>query len=213
MSAGSHVYYEELALRYAEHGIDALAIDYFARTAGPGRRGPDFDYAPHVAQTTWETLAADIRTGVATPARAGLGGRQGADADLHDRVLHGRPADVPVGDARPGPRRAHRLLRLADRPVPQRDARAGGRGVRDRVTRPRNLGRRGPRDRRTSVVEEFEAALRAAGVEHRSITYPGAPHSFFDRTAVEHAEASAAAWAEVLSFIRGARAHPGTENG
>jgi carboxymethylenebutenolidase len=52
------------------------------------------------------------------------------------------------------------------------------------------------------MVEEFEAALRSAGVEHRSITYPGAPHSFFDRTAVEHAEASAAAWAEVLSFIR-----------
>src|SRR3990167_6766992 len=39
---GLHTYYEELALRYAEHGIDALAIDYFARTAGPGRRGPDF---------------------------------------------------------------------------------------------------------------------------------------------------------------------------
>jgi len=53
------------------------------------------------------------------------------------------------------------------------------------------------------IVETFEAALRVAGVEHRSITYPGAPHSFFDRTAEEHAEASAAAWKEALDFIRG----------
>ena len=31
---GLHPYYEELALRFAEHGIDALAIDWFGRTAG-----------------------------------------------------------------------------------------------------------------------------------------------------------------------------------
>ena len=90
-------------------------------------------------------------------------------------------------------------------PVTQRHTRAGRRGFRDRLTGPRHLGRRRPGDR-PAAVEEFEAALGAAGVEHRSITYPGAPHSFFDRTAVEHAEASAAAWAEVLAFIR---AHPG----
>ena len=38
---GLHPFYEELALRFAEHGIDALAIDYFGRTAGtdtPARR-------------------------------------------------------------------------------------------------------------------------------------------------------------------------------
>ena len=44
-------YYEELALRFAEAGIEALAIDYFGRTAGlgartaelrlPAARGPD----------------------------------------------------------------------------------------------------------------------------------------------------------------------------
>jgi carboxymethylenebutenolidase len=38
-------------------------------------------------------------------------------------------------------------------------------------------------------------------VEHRIITYPGAPHSFFDRKADEFTEASAAAWDEVLGFI------------
>jgi carboxymethylenebutenolidase len=52
------------------------------------------------------------------------------------------------------------------------------------------------------VVEAFEVALSAAGVEHRLITYPGAPHSFFDRSAAEHADASTAAWEETLGFIR-----------
>jgi carboxymethylenebutenolidase len=51
------------------------------------------------------------------------------------------------------------------------------------------------------AIAQFEAALTDAGVEHRSIVYPGAPHSFFDRTAAEHASASEDAWREVLDFI------------
>jgi carboxymethylenebutenolidase len=38
-------------------------------------------------------------------------------------------------------------------------------------------------------------------VEHEIVTYPGAPHSFFDRRAAEYAEASADAWKRVLGFI------------
>jgi len=53
------------------------------------------------------------------------------------------------------------------------------------------------------AVAAFEAALAGAGVEHRVITYPGAPHSFFDRKAEEFADASAAAWDETLAFVRG----------
>jgi carboxymethylenebutenolidase len=52
------------------------------------------------------------------------------------------------------------------------------------------------------AIAEFEAALAAAGVDHRLVTYPGAPHSFFDRKAAEYADASDAAWAEVLGFVR-----------
>ncbi len=57
-------YYEELALRFAEAGVDALAIDYFGRTAGMGTRSAEFDYPPHVAQTTWAGLRMDIQAGV-----------------------------------------------------------------------------------------------------------------------------------------------------
>ncbi len=51
------------------------------------------------------------------------------------------------------------------------------------------------------AVQELRDALAAAGVEHEVITYPGAPHSFFDRTFEEHAEASTDAWERVLGFI------------
>ena len=57
---GLHHYYEELALRFAEAGVDAVAIDWFGRTAGLGSRGADFDYAPHVSQTSYEGITADI---------------------------------------------------------------------------------------------------------------------------------------------------------
>ena len=40
---GLFTFYEELALRFAEAGVAALAIDYFGRTAGTAARGADFD--------------------------------------------------------------------------------------------------------------------------------------------------------------------------
>src|ERR671918_707132 len=45
---GLYRFYEELALRFAERGIVAVAIDYFGRTAGVDKRGEDFDYMTHV---------------------------------------------------------------------------------------------------------------------------------------------------------------------
>jgi len=198
---GLHAYYEELALRYAEHGIDALAIDYFARTAGPGRRGPDFDYAPHVPQTAWETLAADIRTGLAA-----LRAPDWADGRAPTRIfttgfcMGGRLAFLSgtLGLDLAG------LIGFYGWPVgPSRNGTPAPADVAAAITSP-VLAIWGGADQGISgsIVGEFEGALRAAGVEHRSISYPGAPHSFFDRTAVDHAEASAAAWAEVLAFIR-----------
>jgi carboxymethylenebutenolidase len=56
------------------------------------------------------------------------------------------------------------------------------------------------------AIAQFDTALTAAGVEHRFVTFDGAPHSFFDRKFTEFAEQNAAAWQEVLSFVgRGER--------
>jgi carboxymethylenebutenolidase len=52
-------------------------------------------------------------------------------------------------------------------------------------------------------VAAFEDALTKAGIEHRLVSYDGAPHSFFDRKADEFADASAKAWEETLTFVRG----------
>src|SRR5438094_5041446 len=61
---GLYRFYEELALRFAERGIRAVAIDYFGRTAGVAKRGEDFPYREHVEQTTQAGIQADIRAAV-----------------------------------------------------------------------------------------------------------------------------------------------------
>jgi len=38
-------------------------------------------------------------------------------------------------------------------------------------------------------------------VEHRTVVYENAPHSFFDRKAAEFADASEASWHEILDFV------------
>jgi len=196
---GLHPYYEELALRFAENGVDALAIDYFGRTAGTDTpRDDTFEFWPHVERTTWTGLSADIRAAAADLRSPGggavrslftvgfcFGGRLAFVTPTLGLGLagaigfYGRPAD-------PHPSGAPSALDLAgsiECPV---------------------LGLFGGADPGipAEAITGFDAALAAAGVDHRLITYPGAPHSFFDRKAAEFAEASEAAWTEVLAFVR-----------
>src|ERR1044072_8660014 len=56
---GLYRFYEELALRFAERGDAAVAIDSFGRTAGAEKRDDDFDYKPHVDETTTAGVQAD----------------------------------------------------------------------------------------------------------------------------------------------------------
>jgi carboxymethylenebutenolidase len=51
-----------------------------------------------------------------------------------------------------------------------------------------------------SDVTAFQEALTAAGVDHEVVTYPGAPHSFFDAKRSQYADASADSWRRVLAF-------------
>jgi len=193
---GLHAYYEELALRFAERGIDAIAFDWFGRTAGLGRREEGFDYMPHVTATTWPGLTADI-----------------AAATEHLRSIEGPPTDVfSVGFCFGG-----RLSFLASTldlgfagvvgfygsPVgPGRGGSPEPVAVTDRIASP-VLALFGGADAGIppEAIAAFDAALGQAGVEQRLVIYPGAPHSFFDRKAADFAEASDAAWAEILDFI------------
>ena len=47
----------------------------------------------------------------------------------------------------------------------------------------------------------FDEAMTDAGVEHEVVTYPGAPHSFFDRKQEQFAAASDDAWRRTLAFV------------
>src|SRR5690348_12831065 len=62
---GLYRFYEELALRFAERGHAAVAIDYFGRTAGAEKRGEDFEWQPHREQTSPESIQADVAACVA----------------------------------------------------------------------------------------------------------------------------------------------------
>src|SRR3954453_17880895 len=62
---GLYRFYEELALRFAERGIRAIAIDYFGRTAGTAERDDDFPFREHVDQTTPEGIRDDGAAAIA----------------------------------------------------------------------------------------------------------------------------------------------------
>lgn len=194
---GLHPFYEDLANRLAEAGVHAVAVDLNARTAGPGHRGADFDYEPHAAQVRHDTISADVRA-AADALRASEGSAAervytmgfcyaGRASFLQAAEGHGLDGVIgfygpPTGLMRSGlPDAVERATQFAC-PV---------------------LGLFGGADPGIPAesIAAFDAALEAAGVEHRLITYPGAPHSFFDRSAAEHAEAAADAWRQVLGFV------------
>src|SRR5438046_996703 len=62
---GLYRFYEELALRFAERGYAAVAIDYFGRTAGVAKRDDDFGFMDHVTRTTGDGIQADVAAAVA----------------------------------------------------------------------------------------------------------------------------------------------------
>jgi carboxymethylenebutenolidase len=183
---GLYGFYEELALRFAERGISAVAFDYFGRTAGASKRGEDFEYRPHVDQTTTPTVQADVAACIAYLREHGanriftvgfcFGGRQSwlAAADQEGLAgavgFYGRPAEATE---RAGELKTPILALQA--------------GADQNITAEDN--------------KTFEQALEAAGVEHELVTYEGAPHSFFDRKQQEFAEASEDAWSKVLTFL------------
>jgi carboxymethylenebutenolidase len=185
---GLYRFYEELALRFAERGYTAVAIDYFGRTAGVAKRGEDFPFREHVDQTTQEGIQSDIRAAVdylRSPEGGScrsvftvgfcFGGSNSWNAAASGHGLsgavgfYGRPGRVEDVARIAAPVLA--LMGGADEGIPRED------------------------------VEAFDRALTEVGVDHEVKIYDGAPHSFFDRKNAEFADASADAWGRVLAFL------------
>lgn len=190
---GLYRFYEELALRFAERGIAAVAIDYFGRTAGVGRRADDFEYGPHVEQTTPESIQADVAAAVAYLRSSGV--------DTVFTVgfcLGGRHSWLAAA----GGHRLSGAIGFYGRPGPSRDGTPGPSERAAAMTAP-ILALQAGADQNITAEDNaaFEVALAAAGVEHELVTYEGAPHSFFDRKQADYADASDDAWRRVLDFL------------
>ena len=183
---GMHPYYTDLAIAFAQAGIDTVAIDPYARTAGLSDRGAGFVFRPHADALERSSLASDARA-----AKDRLASRSddpvftlgfcrfGAESwalsatDLGAAGcmgFYGKPGSV----LELVPSMSAPLLILA----------AGA-------------------DAATSPEENaaFDRALSDAGVDHEFVEYAGAPHSFFDRSFAQWEEACSDAWKRMLGFV------------
>ncbi len=184
---GLHDFYRELARRFAEAGIHAIAIDYFARTAGHGPRDESFEYRPHVDQARPETVDAD--------ARAAMEYLRSADGGGAERVF-------TVGFCWGGSN--------SWRQSATQDGLAGAIGfygvpsrVQEYVSRmraPLLILAAGQDFTPVEETEKFANAVRERGVDVRMQVYEDAPHSFFDRTFDQYGDACDDAWRRILEF-------------
>ncbi len=187
---GVHPFYKDLVRRFAQAGVDAVAVDYIDRTAGMLERANDFDYRAAMGQTKPDAIAADVAAGIAylrSPAGGAVesvftvgfcfGGAQSWRQSAVQPGLNGSIGfyGIPsrVRDVIPQ-MRAPLLLLLAGN---------------DQATTPEDFA-------------QFDRELTQAGVPHEIVVYEGAPHSFFDRSFEQHKDASADAWRQMLTFIK-----------
>ena len=194
---GLHPYYEELGRAFAHAGVDAVAIDLYARTAGPEKRSADFAYEPHVLRLDAVSLHDDVAA-----AAAHLRSTEGGAPDRVFTIgfcIGGRVSLLQAASGLdlagvigfyPWPVGPHR----SGLPAPADEAPRFGCPV---LTLYGGDDQGIPADARDACAR----AMEAAGVTHRSVVYDGAPHSFFDRRAEQHAEATADAWRQILDFM------------
>ena len=188
---GLHPYYVALAERFAQAGLAAVAFDYFGRTAGlcdsTGTRPADFEFKPHVEQTTEEGIDADLT--------AALG-------YLRERTRADLPV-VTVGFCFGG---SH-SWRQSGGSLPL----SGCIGFYGRTSRVGDAATRAAlptlmliagADHATPVEDSLALAetMRSAGAEVETVVFDGAPHSFFDRAHGDWAQACDDAWARLLAF-------------
>ena len=184
---GLHSFYCALTRSFAEAGVEAVAFDYFGRSAGlTDGRPEDFDYATHVKQVDFAKVAEDTTAAIQHLGTLGTVERVFTVGFCMGGAMSWRQsADQPGLAGAIGfygvPGRARD--RLPDMKAPLLMLLAGD----DKATS-------------SQEFEKFERELGAAGVDHRAITYPGAPHSFFDRTYAEHAAACADSWKQIFEF-------------
>jgi carboxymethylenebutenolidase len=192
---GLRPFFDQLAVRFAEYGHTAVAIDYFGRSAGVGRDRPAaFPVLAHLTRLRRNGLYADFAAGIAA-----LRTRSGCRAVVSvGFCMGGRfaflTADPSFGLAGTiGCYGAPDELRGAPGPIQRAPE----------LTAP-VLGLFGGADDGIppATVARFDEALTTAGVEHEIVIYPDAPHGFFDQNLGDrYAGACADVWRRFLGFL------------
>jgi len=194
---GLHRFYEELAERFASAGVHAIALDYFGRTAGTDVRPDDFAYQEHVtaARARPDLIQADIAASIAELTKRAapkrmfvlgfcMGGRVAFNASAEQDGLAGVVGFYGVTRRRDETDK--------DAPI-------------EKIGRMRSpiLGLFGGADGGIPAEDnaKFDQALDDNKIPHHLVTYPGAPHSFFDRSFAQNEKECVDAWRRVLGFM------------
>jgi carboxymethylenebutenolidase len=184
-------FYRELTRRFAQTGIDTVAIDYLTRHGVLSPRPDNFDFMAAIqqARSSPEGIDADVAAGVEY-LRSSDGGSVaslftvgfcfGGSNSWRQSAKQPGLAGAIGFYGRPG---------LVQDDIPQMKAPllllvAGA----DQATTPEDNA-------------AFDRELAQAKVPHKTIVYPGAPHSFFDRSFDQHQAACDDAWKQMLAFI------------
>lgn len=194
---GLHPFYEELAERFASAGVHAVALDYFGRTAGTARRPGDFAFQEHVtaARTRPDLIQADVAAAVAELAK-----RTGASRIFVVGFCMGGRVAFNASAAQAG---LAGVAGFYGPPVKRDDEDTDAPSEKiDRLHAP-ILGLFGGADPGipATAIEQFDRALAEMGLAHHLVSYPNAPHSFFDRTFTQWKDACDDAWRRVLGFV------------
>ena len=189
---GLHDFYRGLAEQFARAGFHAIAIDYFARTAGVGPRTDDFPYRDHMGALTPEHTDLDVAAAVAA---------------LRDLDGSGLNTIATVGFCFGGGLSWRQSAVNPDVAgcigfygIPSRVS-----DVLDRMQKPILMLVAGNDMTPQTAFQEMDETLTKQGLEHKVVVYDGAPHSFFDRHSDEWHDACEDSWKQMLSFIHSVR--------
>jgi carboxymethylenebutenolidase len=186
---GLHHFYKELAERFAEAGMDAVAIDYFGRTAGMGDRDEGFEFMPHVEKTTPEGISADVAAAVAY-----LKTKDGGAVESVFTVgfCFGGSSSWNQSALTEGLNGCIGFYGRPERSLP----------FMSRMKAPLLMLIAGADFTPQEAFVDFDKKLTEAKVPHEMHIYEGAPHSFFDRTFAEWKDACDDAWRRILEFVK-----------
>jgi carboxymethylenebutenolidase len=185
---GLRPFFKELALRFAEAGLEAVAFDYFGHSAGLTARDDSFNWRVHVPQLHLDLFATDFAAALA-----------------HLRALNGGTrATFTIGFCMGGSFSFWcGAADLGLTGVMAFYAHVGSGHFGDESTKHIRiplLGLFGEKDQFIPVrnVRAFDQQMDEVGIEHQIVVYPGASHGFFEAQKTENADD---AWKRVLDFI------------